>query len=122
LHDDSDSFSEFSQDSDIEIFDCTEPDAKICGPDFSDSCCNSDDSQASANVGSDNGGNDDGGGGYDNEDNNNDDWALWDENDHYFYMIPFCASFDYKLPQKGQMPVSPHEVFYTFLVQRHLKK
>jgi hypothetical protein len=115
LHDDSDSFSEFSPDSDID------PDYKICGPDFSDSCRTSDDSQASANVGSDNGGNDDGGGGYDNEDNNNDDWALWDENDHDFYM-PFCASFGYKPPQKGQTPVSPHDFFTLFLVQLHLKK
>jgi hypothetical protein len=33
LHVDSDSFSEFSQDSDIDMFDCIDPDAKISGPD-----------------------------------------------------------------------------------------
>jgi hypothetical protein len=38
LHDDLDSSSEFSQDSDIDIFNRIEIDAKICGPDLSDSC------------------------------------------------------------------------------------
>jgi hypothetical protein len=47
LHDDSDSFSEYSQDSDIDIFDHIEPDAKICGLDLSDSCSNYDDGHAS---------------------------------------------------------------------------
>jgi hypothetical protein len=40
-----DSFGEFSQDSDIDIFDHTDPDAEICGSDMSDSCSNSDDGQ-----------------------------------------------------------------------------
>jgi hypothetical protein len=65
LHDDSDSFSEFSQDSDTDIFDSTDPDAEICGTDLRDSCSNSGDGQASAYVGGDDGGNDDSdGGGY----------------------------------------------------------
>jgi hypothetical protein len=55
LHDDSHSFSKFSHRSDIYIFNCIDSDAKLCGPDLSDSCSNSDDGQASANV--------DGGGG-----------------------------------------------------------
>jgi hypothetical protein len=42
--------------------------------------CNSDDCQASANVGIDSDGNDDAGGGYDDEDDN-EDWVLWDAND-----------------------------------------
>jgi hypothetical protein len=37
FHDDSDSFSEFSQDSDVDIFDHIDPDAKMSGPDLSDS-------------------------------------------------------------------------------------
>jgi hypothetical protein len=37
LHDDSDSSSEFRQDSDIDIFDRIDPDAEIYGPDLSDS-------------------------------------------------------------------------------------
>jgi hypothetical protein len=44
LHDDSDSFSEFSQNSDIDTFEHTDTDAKKSGPDLSDSCSNSDDS------------------------------------------------------------------------------
>jgi hypothetical protein len=86
-----DSFSEFSQDSHIDITDHVDPDAKIRGPDLSDSGSNSDDGQASANVGGDNGG------GYDDKDCDNEDWALWDKNYHDFYKIPFRAS-DYKLP------------------------
>jgi hypothetical protein len=43
LHDDSNSFTEFSQDSDIDIFDHVDPDAVICGPDLSESCSNSHD-------------------------------------------------------------------------------
>jgi hypothetical protein len=43
LHDDSVSFSEFSQDSDIDILDHIDPEAKICGPDLSDSIRHSDD-------------------------------------------------------------------------------
>jgi hypothetical protein len=43
LHDDSDSFSEISQDSDIDIIAHSDPDAKINEPDLSDSGGNSDD-------------------------------------------------------------------------------
>jgi hypothetical protein len=64
LHVDSDFFSEFSQDSDIDMFDCIDPDAKISGPVLSDSCSNSDDCC--------------GGGGYNDERDDNEDWALWD--------------------------------------------
>lgn len=71
---------------------------------------------ASANVGADNGGNDGPGGGYDDEDDDNEDWALWDENDHDFYMMPFCASSGYKPPQNGQMTVSPHKFLCHSLV------
>jgi hypothetical protein len=49
-------------------------------------------------------------------------WTLWDENHHDFYMTPFCDSFDYKLPEKGQFPVFPHKFFTISLVQLHLKK
>jgi hypothetical protein len=47
LHDDLDSSSEFIQDSDIDtcIFNCIDTDAKICGPDLSDSCSTSDQRQ-----------------------------------------------------------------------------
>jgi hypothetical protein len=90
---------------------------------LSDSCSNSDDA---TNVGGDNGGNnDDGGGcsdGYNNEDNNNEDWALWDENNHEFCMIPFHTSSGYKPPQNGQMPIYTHEFYMLFLVQLCLKK
>jgi hypothetical protein len=92
LRNDSDSFSEFSQDSDIDIIDHVDPDAEISGPDLSDSGSNSDDGEASANVGSDN-----------DEDGDNEDWALGDENDHNFYKI--------------QMPVSPHQFLMLYLVQ-----
>jgi hypothetical protein len=47
LHDDSDSFSEFSQESDICMFDHIDPDAEISGPDLRDSCSNSDDCEVS---------------------------------------------------------------------------
>jgi hypothetical protein len=43
--------------------------------------------------------------GYD-ENHYNEDWALWDENNHDFYMIPFRASSGYKPPRSRQMPVS----------------
>jgi hypothetical protein len=56
MHEDSDSSSEF-------IFHHIDPDAKICGPDLSDSCINSDDGQVSGNIG----GNDGGGCGYDDK-------------------------------------------------------
>jgi hypothetical protein len=84
---------------------------------LSDSCSNSADSQASANADSDAGSR-----GYDDEDKNNEDWAFQDENDHNFYMIPFCASSTYKPPQNRQMLVSLHELFMLFLVQICLKK
>jgi hypothetical protein len=45
---DSDSFTQFSQDSDIDIFDCICPDSEIYEPDMSNSC-NSDDGQMNAN-------------------------------------------------------------------------
>jgi hypothetical protein len=96
LRDDSDSFSEFSQDLDIDIIERIDPDVKMSGPDLSDSCNNSDDGKASGNVGGDgvNGG---GGGGYSDK-NDNGDWALWSENNHDFYIIPFRASYDYIPP------------------------
>jgi hypothetical protein len=93
------------------IFDHIDPDAEICGPVLSDSCSNSDDGQASANVGGD-----DDGGGDDDEDDDNGDWALWDKNYHDFYMIPFPASSGYKPPQNGQMSVSLHKFLCYFLV------
>jgi hypothetical protein len=99
LHD-SDSSSEFSQDSDIDIFDLTDPDAETRGADLRDSCSNSD-----ANVGGGGGCS----GGYKDEDDDNEDWALWDENDHDFYMI-FLASSGHEPPQTGKMPVSPHDL------------
>jgi hypothetical protein len=121
-HVDSDSFSEFSQDSDIDMFDCINPDAKISGPDLSDTCSNSDDCQVSGNVGDDDGGNDSGdgegcsSGGYNDEDIDNEDWVLWDENNNNFYTIPFRASSDYKPPQSRQ-------IFLCYnLVQTCLKK
>jgi hypothetical protein len=88
LHDDLDSFSKVSQDSDVYMFDRIDPDAEISGPDLSDSCSNSDDGQVSGNVG---------GGDYDRDDDN-EDWAPWDKNNHDFYMIPFHASSGYKPP------------------------
>jgi hypothetical protein len=94
LHDDSDSFSEISQDSDIDKIAHSEPDAKINEPDLSDSGGNSDYGQASTNVDDD-----DGSGGDDNdEDDTNDDWAVWDENNHDFCKIPFRASSGCKPP------------------------
>jgi hypothetical protein len=74
LHDDLGSFTEISQDSDIDIIKYSDPDAEINRPELSDTGGNSDDSQASAKVG--------GGGGDNNEVDDNEDWALWDENDH----------------------------------------
>jgi hypothetical protein len=119
LYDDSDHFNEFGQDSDIDIFDHIDPDSNISGPDLSNSCSNSDAGQVSANVGVGDSGNDDGGGcsgGY-NDKGDNKNWALWDNNNHDFYMIPFHASSGYKPPQNGQMPV-----FKLFLVQLYFKK
>jgi hypothetical protein len=72
LHDDSDSFTEFSQDSDIDIFDHINPVAEICGPDLSESCSISDDCQASANVGRRGGCS----AGHNNEDGDSEDWVL----------------------------------------------
>jgi hypothetical protein len=116
LHDNLDPSSEFSQDSDIDIFDCTDPDPEIRRADLSDSCSNSDDDQASVNVGGDDGG----GGG--NKDNDNEDLALWDENDHDFYMTTFCAAPGYKPPQNRQMPISLPVFFMLFFVQLCLNK
>jgi hypothetical protein len=89
LDNDSVSFCEFSHDSDI--FDLTDGGAKICGGDFSDSC------KVSGNVGGDVGGN----GRYNDEGDDNEYWALWDENNHDFYMMPYCASSDYKAARMG---------------------
>lgn len=102
-----DSFSEFCQDSDINIFAHIGPDAKIIGPDLSDICSNSDDDQAHANIGGDHGE------GYNNEDNN-EDWSLWDEYNHDFYAIPFCSSSGFKPLQNGQTSLSPHIFLYYF--------
>jgi hypothetical protein len=58
-------------------FDRIDPDGKVSGPDLSDSC-NSDDCQASKNVGGDDGGNDGASGGcscgYNDEDDDN-EWG-----------------------------------------------
>lgn len=53
----------------IDIFDHTDPDTKIIGPNLSDRCSNSDESQASGNAGCDNSGNDGGSGGFNNKGN-----------------------------------------------------
>jgi hypothetical protein len=50
LQDDSDSFSEISQNSDINITEHSDSDAEINRPDLSDSVGNSDDGQADTNV------------------------------------------------------------------------
>jgi hypothetical protein len=73
LHDDSDSYSEFSQDSDIDVFDHVDLDAEICGPGLHESCSNSDNGEESANVG---GGGGVYSGGYDDEDGDSEDWVL----------------------------------------------
>jgi hypothetical protein len=78
LHVDADSFSEFSLELDIDVLDCIDRDG-VNG-------CN---------------------GGYNDEGHDNGDWAHWDENNHEFYMIPFCASSGYKPPRSRQKPVSP---------------
>jgi hypothetical protein len=71
LHDDSDSFSEISQDADIDIIEHSYPDAEISRLDLSDSGGNSDDGQAGENVGGYGGG-----GGDNDEDDDNEGWAL----------------------------------------------
>jgi hypothetical protein len=78
-HDNSDSFSEFSQDSGTDILDRIYRDAEISGPVLSDRCSNSSDGQVSGNVDGEDGGNDGASGGYNDEDDDNEDWALWDE-------------------------------------------
>jgi hypothetical protein len=125
LHHDSDSFTEFSQDLDIDIFDRIDPDAEISGPGFSDSCSNSDDGQVSAHVGGGNNGNDDGCGcssGYNDEDVDDDEWALWHEYNRDFNMISFRASAGYKPPRSRQMPFSSDEIFSYILRLICLKK
>jgi hypothetical protein len=89
LHDDSEIFSQLSQDSDINIFNHTDHDAKISWPGLSDIYSNSAESKATANLVSGRGC------GYDDNDNNK-VWALWDKNDHDFCMILFYASSGYK--------------------------
>jgi hypothetical protein len=106
IHYDSDSSYEFSQDSDIHLFDGIDPDSEISGPDLRGSFSNSDAGELK-NVGG-------GGGDYNDEDDDNDAWAVWDENSHDFYMILFRASCGYKPPRSKQMPVSPDEFFATF--------
>jgi hypothetical protein len=78
LHEDSDSFSDISQDSDTDLTEHSDTDAEINRYDLSDSAGNSDDGQAGVNVGDYDGG---GRGGSDNnnEDDDIEDWALWDE-------------------------------------------
>jgi hypothetical protein len=53
----------------IDIFDRMDPNAEIIGPTLSDSCSNSDESQASGNADDNNSVNDGGSGGYSNEEN-----------------------------------------------------
>jgi hypothetical protein len=116
LHDDFDSSSEFSQDSDIDIFDRIDRDSKISGPDLRDSFSNFDEGEVE-NVGGDGGGND-GRGGY-NDDDDNEDWAPWDENSDNFYMILFRATSAYKSPRSRQMPVSPDEFLcYIWMLKK----
>jgi hypothetical protein len=69
LHDDSDSFSDISQDSDTDITEHNDPDAETNRCDLSDSSGNSDDGQVCENAGD----YDDGGGGRGGDDNNDDD-------------------------------------------------
>jgi hypothetical protein len=89
FHDDMDSFSETSQDSDIDVTEHNDPDAKINGPDLSGSDGNSDDDQASGSGG-DGGDDDSGSGGGDNdEDIDTEDWTLCDKNDHDFLRYHF---------------------------------
>jgi hypothetical protein len=73
---------------------------------LSDNCSNSDDVQASTNVG--------GGCSYNDENNDNKGGAFWDKSYHDFYMIPFHASSGYKPHRNGQMTVSPDEFFMLF--------
>jgi hypothetical protein len=85
----------------------------VGGHDLSDSCSNSD-GQATAN---DSGNDGRGGGcssGYNEKDDANEYWALWEENDHDFYVIPFCGSSGYNPLQNGQMPVSAHDFLCFF--------
>jgi hypothetical protein len=58
----------------------TGPNAEISGPDLIDSGSDSDDGQASADVGGS-------GGGYNDRDDDNEAWALWNENDCDFCNI-----------------------------------
>jgi hypothetical protein len=112
LHDNLDSFTEISQDSDIDIIKYSDPDVKINRPEMSDSGGNSDDSQASTNVG----GGGCGGGSDNTEDDDGEDRTLGDENDHDFSKIPFCVSFGFKLPQNVEMHVFTHRFFIFLLI------
>jgi hypothetical protein len=88
--------------------------------------CAPDDCEASTNVDGCDGGSDGASGGcscgYNDEDDDNENWALWEENNHYFYMMPLCASYGYKPARNGQMPVSTHEYFLPFSATFFLKK
>jgi hypothetical protein len=59
LHGDLASFSEMSQDADIDVIEHSDPDTKINSPNLSGSGGFSDDSQAGVNVSNDDGGGDD---------------------------------------------------------------
>jgi hypothetical protein len=86
LHDHSDSFTEISHNKDTDTAIHGDHDTKINWPDlsYSNSGCNSDDSQASANNDTNGGG-----GGGDNDEDDNEDWALWDKDDHDFCRYHF---------------------------------
>lgn len=113
MHDDSVSFSELT-----DIVHRTEPDAEISGPDLSDRYSNSDDDQVIVSVrGNCAGGCD----GRNDTDDDNGDWALWNQNNHDFYMISFLASSHYKPHRRRQMPVYTHEFLCYFLVTLCLK-
>lgn len=90
VHDNSNSFSVFSQNPNIHTFHHSDVNAEISVPDASDSCSNSDYGQASADISGD------GSGAYDIDDYNNEHWAFQDQNDHVWYMIQWCASSGYK--------------------------
>jgi hypothetical protein len=77
--------SEFSQDSDDDIFHCIDSDAKTRKPDLGGRCSN--DSHASGNVGGDNSANDGCGGcngGYNDKDNDNKYCTLWYKNNNFY--------------------------------------
>jgi hypothetical protein len=94
LHDDSNSSSEITQDSDIDITEHSDHDAKINKPDLGDSGGNSDDSQVSAVVS--------------NDDNEN--WALWGKTT----TIRVRYHFVHLVVNRLGMPDSPYNFFFYF--------